>query len=97
MNGQQPDPNAQTPPPPLRIPKMQVVDSSHIAQAGHDPVQQSLWIAFHSGDIYAYSGVGTGTYQAMLAAESAGQFFNARIKGQYAATKIKDHRQKEPS
>jgi KTSC domain len=76
------------------LPKMQPVKSSHIAQAGHDPVTQRLMIAFHNGDVYQYRGVGTGTYQSLLAAQSAGRFFNARIKGRYPAAKLKDHRVK---
>jgi hypothetical protein len=74
------------------LPKMQAVKSSHIQAAGHDPLTQHLTIAFHNGDLYQYRGVGTGTYQSMLAAQSAGRFFNARIKGRYPATKLKDHK-----
>jgi KTSC domain len=77
-----------------QLPKMLPVKSSHIAAAGHDPVAKNLTIAFHNGDLYQYRGVATGTYQSMLAAQSAGQFFNAKIKGRYLATKLKDHRLK---
>jgi KTSC domain len=83
MNGQQ----EQEP-----LPKMQPVKSSHIAQAGHDPVSRSLVIGFVNGDLYHYGGVPRGTYVSMLAAQSAGRFFNARIKGRYPATKLKDHK-----
>jgi len=78
-----------------QLPKMQPVDSSHIAQAGHDPVSKSLVIGFHNGDLYHYAGVPQGTYVSMLAAESAGRFFNAHIKGHYPATRIKDHRERK--
>jgi len=80
MNGQ---------PQPQPLPKMQPVKSSHIAQAGHDPVSKSLVIGFHNGDLYHYAGVSQGTYVSLLAAQSAGRFFNARIKGRYPATKLK--------
>jgi KTSC domain len=78
-----------------QLPKMQPVNSSHIAQAGHDPVGKNLVLAFHNGDVYHYGGVPEGTYVSMLAAKSVGRFFNARIKGRYPATKLKDHRQKQ--
>jgi KTSC domain len=77
------------------MPKMQPVDSSHIAQAGHDPASKSLMIGFHNGDLYQYEDVPQGTYVSMLAAESAGQFFNAQIKGRFKATKLRDHREKK--
>jgi len=83
------------PQPPVRIPKMQPVQSSHIAQAGHDPVAKNLVLAFHNGDVYHYAGVPDGTYVSMLAAKSVGRFFNAKIKGCYPSTKLKDHRQKQ--
>jgi KTSC domain len=87
-------PQPQRPPVPP-APKMQPVDSSHIAQAGHDPVSKNLWIGFHNGDLYQYEGVPQGTYVSMLAAESAGRFFNRQIKGKFKATKLHDHRERK--
>jgi KTSC domain len=77
------------------MPTMQPVKSSHIAAAGYDPVTKSLAIGFHNGDLYHYAGVPQGTYVSMLAARSAGRFFNAQIKGRFPASKLHDHREKK--
>ena len=58
-------------------------------QVGHQ--NADLFIAFHSGGTYRYDGVPESFLDEMLAAESVGKFFHARIKGQFPYTKLSDN------
>ena len=65
------------------------VTNSNIHQVGHQ--NADLFIAFHSGGTYRYDGVPESFLDEMLAAESVGKFFHARIKGQFPYTKLSDN------
>jgi hypothetical protein len=61
--------------------------SSVIASADYDPVVRALDIAFTSGRRYTYFGVPEQVFDALLTASSAGEYFNAFIRDQYASRK----------
>lgn len=56
------------------------VASSNIASIGYDEPSETLEIEFTSGSVYQFYNISSGTYDALMAAPSKGQFFNAYIK-----------------
>ncbi len=64
-------------------------ESSLICRGDYDPLSQTLTIAFTSAKTYAYAGVTPELWQEMLAAESKGKFFNARIRSMMLGSEVK--------
>ena len=60
------------------------VESSNIKRIGYDRRQQILRIIFHGERAYDYPMVTERDFKDLMAAESKGRFFNARIKPLYA-------------
>ena len=60
------------------------VESSNIERIGYHRKQQILRIIFHGGRAYDYPMVTEREYDALMAADSKGRFFNSRIKPMYA-------------
>ena len=59
------------------------VDSGHIASIGHDPISDTLEVKFKNG--YLYRGHVPATHhQGMLDADSAGEYYHANIKNNFA-------------
>jgi hypothetical protein len=74
---------------------LKAVDSSMIAAAGYDAATSTLVVLFNTGRAYEYYGVPPETYEALLAADSKGQYMNANIinvypYGQFKGWKAKD-------
>lgn len=63
------------------------VSSSDLSSVGYE--NGTLYIAFHSGGLYSYSGVPEHIYSALLDAPSKGKFFHANIKNVYAYRRIR--------
>jgi len=58
------------------------VDSSQIKSIGYDEGTQMLEVEFrYSGSVYTYFDVPKSVYDEMMASESVGKFFNAKVKG----------------
>ncbi len=72
--------------------KMTTVDSSNVAAIGY--LKPDLYVRFHSGGEYRYSGVPESMYHDFMAADSKGGFLAAHIKGHfpYAKTLIREKR-----
>lgn len=64
----------------MQVAEMKRVESSQIEAVGHDPVANTLRVAFKNGSVYTYQNVEKHTYEALLAADSIGKAFNASIK-----------------
>lgn len=61
--------------------------SSAIQSASYDVATRKLTIVFRdSGTSFTYADVDQEVYEALLTADSAGRFFNAEIRNQYAYT-----------
>lgn len=60
-----------------------VSGSSFIAGVGYDPDTEVLTLQFTDGKSWSYDGVDQGTADELNNAGSMGQFFHARIKGQF--------------
>ncbi|HWM90543.1 MAG TPA: KTSC domain-containing protein [Thermoanaerobaculia bacterium] len=59
------------------------VSSSAIASIGYDPEMKMLEVEFSSGAVYDYYGVSRKVYEALMEAESKGQFLSRRIRDRY--------------
>ena len=59
------------------------LSSSLISRIAYDEDASILRIWFRSGSLYLYFDVPRGEYDALRTAQSAGQHYNARIKGRY--------------
>jgi len=62
---------------------MPAVDSAAILRIRYQPKGETLLVTFVTGKTYAYDGVPAAIYDAFLAAESYGKFFNAHIRDRY--------------
>lgn len=63
------------------------VSSSNISSIGYE--NQTLYVSFHSGGLYAYSGVPYSTFNDLLNAPSHGKYFAAHIKNTYPYSRIR--------
>jgi KTSC domain len=64
------------------------VESSVIGEVGYDVSYRTLEVMFRSGAIYLYYFVPQGEYDALMAADSKGTYFNKQIKGVYEHHRI---------
>ena len=75
-------------PAPQEAPALQEVESTSIKEVGYNPETQVLTVVFEkSGETYEYKGVPKDVYDALMAAESKGQYFAQNIKGKFEFTK----------
>lgn len=65
------------------------VKSSVIAAVTYDDAHSILQVEFHTGRIYDYLGVPRRAYEALLAAESIGQYFNQVIRTSYRSVLVR--------
>ena len=56
------------------------VDSSAVASIGYDAGAGELDVEFHTGRVYRYFDVPRGKFEALMAAESIGEYFNHHIR-----------------
>jgi hypothetical protein len=69
--------------------RLQLVESTSIAEVGYDARHRELLIRFKpSGDLYLYRDVEAETYERLMAADSIGRFVNAKIKNHYEFEKL---------
>lgn len=66
------------------------VASSVIAEVTYDGNRSLLEVLFHTGRIYRYLGVPPEEYEALLAADSIGRYFNQEIRTRYRVLKKRD-------
>jgi lysyl-tRNA synthetase class 2 len=57
--------------------------SSVICDFDYDGNRSKLYVAFVNGKTYVYDGVPQATFDALAAASSKGEFFDARIRNRY--------------
>lgn len=62
---------------------MPSLNSSAISSVRYDPATRQLRITFHSSGTYTYFGVPPEVYEGLMAAESAGRYFNRVIRPRY--------------
>ena len=64
------------------------IDSSTMNSAGYAEEKKILEIEFSLGEVYHYFDVPKEIFIGLLKADSAGKYFNYRIKGKYSFQKI---------
>jgi hypothetical protein len=62
------------------------VSSSNLSAVGYE--HQALYISFHAGGTYLYSGVPESIYRGLMSAGSIGSFFAAHIKNTYPCRRV---------
>lgn len=65
---------------------MTPVSSSNIASIGYE--NGTLYVAFNSGGLYAYSNVPESVYRGLMSAASHGSYLASHIKGVYSYRRI---------
>jgi hypothetical protein len=73
----------------------QPVKSSQIKSVGHDAVENKLEIEFHTGHVYLYHEVTADEHKELMAAESIGKHFGAKIRGVKKYEKVPAEKPKE--
>lgn len=68
--------------------KRQPVNSSTVAEVGHDEPSRILEVLFRNGTLYQYFDVPEREYQELIGASSVGQYLNAQIKGRYRYARV---------
>lgn len=80
------------------VPLVPLASSSLIAAIGHDSDTNTLALQFHGGKTYHYDNVPAEMFEEMQQAESAGRFFQQRIKpyqGDYPYRAIEDQAEEQ--
>lgn len=66
------------------------VDSSNIAAIGYDAALKTLGVRFHAGTEYEYLSVPASIFDGLLAAPSAGRYFDQNVrKAGYAFRRVR--------
>jgi hypothetical protein len=65
-----------------------IQNSSNIAEIGYDESTSTLEIMFLNNSIYQYFDVSQQIYQALMQADSQGQYLAQNIKGVYRYSKV---------
>lgn len=66
---------------------MTTVNSGFIYDITYTPETQDLAITMLNNKVYTYHDVDENTYNALMASDSKGSFYNAQIKNNFALTK----------
>ena len=69
--------------------RRQRLDSAAIASAGYDADTAVLELEFTSGDVYRYFAVPPSVHRALREADSAGRFFQEKIRDVYPVEQIR--------
>lgn len=70
--------------------------SSMIARIAYDDAAETLSVWFRESGRYVYYGVPRAIYEALCAAQSAGRYFNAFVKGRYRCSFDPERRRFRP-
>jgi hypothetical protein len=65
------------------------VDSTTLAWVTYSPDQRLLELGFHTGEVYNYLAVPSGTYHELLRADSKGRYFNLHIRNHFRAHPVR--------
>jgi hypothetical protein len=66
------------------------VESTTFTTIAYDPAGPLLQLEFRSRAVYCYFGVPPEVYQALMAANSKGSYFNRHIRGRFPYHKLAD-------
>jgi hypothetical protein len=63
--------------------KWDLLDSKMLAASAYAPESRTLYLRFHSGDVYRYFEVPPAEYESFLTAESKGRYFLSHIRDHF--------------
>jgi hypothetical protein len=69
------------------IPNSLPIESALIKEIGYDSEEKDLYIYFHKGGLFKYSGVENAIWDEFVAATSKGKYFHSVIKPRYSEYK----------
>jgi hypothetical protein len=67
----------------MPMPEMQPVSSSNISAVGYDADNQTVYVQFLDGSVYAYKGVPEHEFENLKTASSVGSYLNRNYKNVY--------------
>ncbi|GHU12193.1 hypothetical protein AGMMS50225_19540 [Betaproteobacteria bacterium] len=67
---------------------MHPVNSSNIASVGYDATEQTAYVQFLNGSIYAYRGVPEHEFENLRTAPSVGSYLNRYYKNMYPYERV---------
>lgn len=70
------------------MPHLVSVSSTNVAAIGYDDGSSTLYVCFHHGGMYRYTGVPAAVHTAFMSAASKGGFLAHDIKGRDAYTRV---------
>lgn len=68
--------------------EIEITRSGMITKIAYDESEKLLTLTFASGGAYGYKDMPKEVFDALLAAESAGKYFHANIKGKYETERV---------
>ena len=75
--------------------RLDTVESSMLHAIGYDPELRVLEVIFNSGGIYLYRDVPQDVYDALMSADSKGQYFHEVIRERYPHWTLEQVREAE--
>ena len=72
----------------MPMPEMQPVNSSNVAAVGFDATNQTVYVQFLNGSIYAYKGVQEHEFENLRTAPSVGSYLNRNFKNIYPYERV---------
>lgn len=68
--------------------EVEITRSGMISKIAYNESEKLLTLTFNSGGAYAYKDVPKEVFDGILAAESAGKYYHAHIKGKYEHERV---------
>ncbi len=72
------------------------LDSSVFTSAAYRPAARTLYLRFHSGELYCYFDFPQKQYRDFLAADSKGQYFSSHIRDRFRYRHVPRRPRKPP-
>jgi len=70
------------------------LDSSVFTSAAYVPAERTLYLVFHSGEVYCYLDFPPAQYRDFLAADSKGRYFSSKIRDHFQCQHLSHRRRK---
>ena len=72
----------------MSMPDLQTVSSSNIDAVGYDAENQTVYVRFLKGSVYAYKGVPENEFENLRMASSVGSYLNRCYKNVYPYERV---------
>ena len=65
------------------VPMVQLPESSHVSEAGYDPVGRFIVVRYRRGGGGIYHGASQEEFEALIASDHPGSYIHSTLKGKY--------------